>query len=88
MELDTGAFFSVLNEDTYKSIQQQSYIAPHVKTTNKLCSYTGDFIQVLGVTEVKARYGGKELVLPIHVVNDEVNFVEANSPLGEVLDKH
>ena len=26
---------------------------------------------MLGITEVKARYGGKELVLPIHVVNGD-----------------
>ena len=71
MELDTGASVSILNEDTYESIQQQSYIAPLVKTSNKLRSYTGHFIQVLGITEVKARYGGKELVLPIHVVNGD-----------------
>ena len=71
MELDTGASVSILNEDTYKSIQQQSYIAPLVKTSNKLRSYTGHFIQVLGITEVKARYGSKELVLPIHVVNGD-----------------
>ena len=45
MELDTGASVSILNEDTYKSIQQQSYIAPLVKTLNKLHSYTGHFIQ-------------------------------------------
>ena len=71
MELNTGASISILNEDTYKSIQQQSYIAPLVKTSNKLRSYTGHFIQVLGITEVKARYGGKELVLPIHIVNGD-----------------
>ena len=71
MELDTGASVSILNKDTYKSIQQQSYIAPLVKTLNKLRSYTGHFIQVLGITEVKTRYGGKELVLPIHVVNGD-----------------
>lgn len=68
MELDTGASVSVLNEDTYENIRQQSYIAPLAKTTNKLRSYTGHFIQMLGITKVKARYVGKELVLPIHVV--------------------
>ena len=47
MELDTGASISILNDDTYKSIQQQSYIAPLVKTSNKVRSYTGHFIQVL-----------------------------------------
>ena len=38
MELDTGASVSILNKETYKSIQQQSYIAPLVKTSNKLRS--------------------------------------------------
>ena len=60
MELDTRVSVSVLKEDTYKSIQQQSYNAPLVKTSSKLRSYTGHFIQVLGIMDVKARYGGLE----------------------------
>ena len=35
MELDAGASVLVLNEDTYKSIKQQLYIAPLVRTMNK-----------------------------------------------------
>ena len=66
MDLDMGASVSVLNKVTYKSIQQQSYMAPLIETTNKSRSYTDHFIQVLGITEVKARYGGNKLVLLIN----------------------
>lgn len=38
MEVDLGASVLVLNEDTYKHIQQQLYVAPLTKTTNQLHS--------------------------------------------------
>ena len=68
MELDTGASVSVLNKDTYKSIRQQSYLAPVANPVNELRSYTGHGIPVLSTMKVKVRYGDKEQVLPVHVV--------------------
>ncbi len=41
MELDTGTSASVLCEDTYKQIRQQSYVAPLSKTTNTLSREAG-----------------------------------------------
>ena len=69
MELDTGASVLVLNKATYDSIRQQTFTAPFQPVESNLRTYTGERIQVLGTTKVKARYGEKELYLPIHVVD-------------------
>jgi hypothetical protein len=67
MELDTGAAVSVINEATYRGIQQT--LPPLQPATGPLRTYTGDCIQVLGITDIKVRYGDKELLLPAHIVN-------------------
>lgn len=65
MELDTGASLSVINEATYQQLQ-----APPLRPSEcKLRTYTGENIQVLGISEVKVQYGETELYLTIHVVN-------------------
>lgn len=48
VELDTGASVSVLNESTYRSMEQQAFVAPLQPMQNKLCLYTGQDIPVLG----------------------------------------
>ena len=69
MELDTGASVSVINEPTYRSIQEQTSALPLQPTETKLRTYTGDSIQVLGMVNIKVRYGEREFVLPAHIVN-------------------
>ena len=66
MELDTGASVSVLNEATYRGLQQSIPLQP---AAGQLRTYTGDCIQVLGVTEIKVRYGEREFLLSAHIVN-------------------
>ena len=70
MELDTGAAISVINETTHNHIEQESGRPNTLQPTDKaLRSYSGHAIQVLGTADVKARYGDKEIVVPIHVVS-------------------
>ena len=66
MELDTGAAVSVISEATYNSIQRESQALE--PSNSRLRTYTGESIQVLGTTRIKARYDKKELSLSIHVV--------------------
>ena len=67
MELDTGASVSVLNEATYRDILQSS--PPLQPASGQLQTYTGDCIKVLGVLDIKVRYGESELLLSAHIVN-------------------
>lgn len=73
MDLDTGAALTVINQATYEQLLEQaqqdspgtSLLQPSIKL---LRSYTGHSIPVLGTMEVEARYGGRLLVLPLHVL--------------------
>ena len=70
MQLDTGASVSVIDESTYHKIQKQSYVLPLQPAKNVLKTYTDQHIQVLGITQMKAKYGESEWFLPIHVVSE------------------
>jgi len=63
MELDTGASVSVINDATYRNIQQQTFVTPLQPTESKLRSYTWEHIKVLGTTQFKVRYRDKVLCL-------------------------
>ena len=71
MELDTGAAVSVINSATYNSLRQQTHVSPLQSTDTSLHTYTGAAIKVMGITKVRAKYGGKELYLSIHVVGGD-----------------
>lgn len=67
MDLDKGAPFTVIND--FNQIQLESTRTCLLRPTETLLkSYTGHPIHVLGVAEVEARYGVKEVCLPVHVV--------------------
>ena len=66
MELDTGASVSVINHSTYRSLQSDS--PPLQPAKANLRTYTGHCIEVLGIAQIKARYGDKELCVSVHVV--------------------
>ena len=68
MEIDTGAAVSIISESTYSNIRQRSFVSPIQPADSKLRTYTGDHIDVLGITQMKVRYDGKELCLSVHVV--------------------
>ena len=97
MELDTGASVSVINDATYRNIQQQTFVTPLQPTESKLRSYTGEHIKVLGTTQFKVRYRDKELCLSVHVVNaggpnlmgrDWLAHFEVNLSSLNVLEQH
>ena len=98
MELDTGASVSVITTATYRRIQQQAYVAPLQPTETKLRSYSGEYIQVQGITQFKVRYANKELFLSIHVVKEDgpnlmgrdwLNYFEVNlRDLNVVTEQH
>ena len=68
MEVDTGAAVSIINESTYKNIQDRSFVSPLQPSKSKLRTYTGHHIKVLGITSIKARYEKQELCLSVFVV--------------------
>ena len=68
MEIDTGAAVSIISESTYSNICQRSFVSPIQPADSKLRTYTGDHIDVLGITQMKVRYDSKELCLSVHVV--------------------
>ena len=59
---------SVLNESTFKKIEQQTFVSPLQPSPNKLRSYTGQDIKVLGTSKFVVRYGDKNHCLSLHVV--------------------
>ena len=67
MEIDTGAAVTILNESTYKQIQQRSP-CPLQKSQLILKTYTGESIQVLGTTTCKVRYSNHSLQMSVQVV--------------------
>ncbi|XP_048247554.1 uncharacterized protein K02A2.6-like [Haliotis rufescens] len=66
MELDTGATFSVINEDTYRSLGKDppKLGPPHTL----LRTYLGEKIPLLGSCSVKVNYGKQSAELPVIVV--------------------
>ena len=68
MELDTGTAVSIISESTYNDIRKRSFVSPLQSANSKLRTYTGDLIDVLGITQIKIRYEKKELCLSVHVV--------------------
>ena len=69
MELDTGAAVSIINTTVFDKLKRSSYVPPLQPAENKLKTYTGQDLQVLGVTRLKVRYETKQLYLCVHVVS-------------------
>ena len=57
MELDTGASASIINESTYRHIQDQGEVISLQPSLVKLRTYTGQDIPILGSATLQARYG-------------------------------
>ena len=66
MEVDTGASVSLVSEDTYELITTEKTHLRKVK--DKLLTYTGETVPVLGVVDVTVKYQGKMSTLPLYVV--------------------
>ena len=66
MELDTGAAYSIISEDSWKSL------FPNAKLEDidlPLATYTGESLNVLGQMSVQVQYEDQESRLPLIVVD-------------------
>ena len=66
MEINTGSAVTVLPEATYRSISTE----PLHKSTIKLCTYSGEQLEVIGTAMCKVEYDGKTYRLPVVVLAD------------------
>ena len=71
MELDTGAAVTVIMQETYQKIAQQSYMAPLQSSDLRLKSYSGESIVVYGQVPVVVKYAQLEHELCVHVVEED-----------------
>ena len=65
MELDSGSPVSLIPVSLYNKLFAGITLKPSVL---HLSTFTGDSLQVLGVMDVTAKYGGKQYSLKLHVV--------------------
>ncbi len=67
MELDIGAAVSIINESTFSDLQKSA--PPSLQpSASKLRTYTGQSIEVLGVTQLQVRYKTQDARAAVHVV--------------------
>ena len=66
MEVDTGASVSLMGEAHFKSLKEKGATLSPSKA--KLSTYTGETIQVLGISDVKVEHKGQTAVLPLIVI--------------------
>ena len=69
MELDTGASVSLISSTTYERIKSAETSLQPSKVALK--TYTGQCIQVLGISKVMVKYGEKEMCLSVHMVSGD-----------------
>ena len=70
MEIDTGATFSIISEDTYKTFWQSDVRPPLKSSSARLSTYTGEKICVLGQITMRVSYHQQKNKLPLLVVPD------------------
>lgn len=66
-EIDSGSGVTVMSEKTFKSHFKD---VPLSTTNKRLCSYTGDRINCIGVARLPAAYLGRTHSLDVYVVRD------------------
>ena len=64
--MGSEASVSLVSEDTYVLITTEKTHLRKVK--DKLLTYTGETVPVLGVVDVTVKYQGKTATLPLHIV--------------------
>ena len=67
MELDTGASVSLVSEEVFQQLREKGTILSPSQA--KLCTYTGQAIDVMGTAEVKVEYNGQSATLPLFVTH-------------------
>ena len=65
MEVDTGASVSIVSEDRFKMLQEKGTTLRPSRA--KLFTYTGEAINVVGVTDVTVKHNGQSVTLPLIV---------------------
>lgn len=68
MEVDTGATLSIMTHQTYGSTWQKDQAPPIMPSTSKLCTYTGEKIEVIGAIDVDVEYKNQKTKLNLLVV--------------------
>ena len=69
MELDTGAFVSLMGEDTYCLIKDSASLLQ--QSSVKLLTYTGESIKMKGATDVMVEHNGQQMTLPLIVMEGQ-----------------
>ena len=67
-KIDTGCSVTIMNESKFKETRKKKQRPPLHKTKLTLKSYTGEKINVVGMTDVQVKSAGQVKVLPLVVV--------------------
>ncbi len=67
MKVDTGASVSIISEYTYNKLWTHN-MPPLKETTLKLCTYSGETLQIHGAITVDVTYNDQTDILPLLVV--------------------
>ena len=70
MEIDTGSAVTVLPESTYRSILTE----PLQESTIKLCTYSGEQLEVKGTAMCKVKYDDKICTMCYHITDCQLLF--------------
>ena len=68
MELDTGTAFSVMAENKFREILPMKQLS---STNNRLRSYSGDKIEVLGSVDVSIKYNDHSACVPLLILKGD-----------------
>ena len=68
MEVDTGAALSLISETTYDCLWAPELAPPLTPTNIRLCTYTGEGLDVKGSAQVLVEYGSQRETLDLLVV--------------------
>ena len=68
MEISTGASISLISHDTFTKLWSTSQRPTLRPSTQKLRTYTGEQLEVLGYITVHVTYGKQHQMLPLLVV--------------------
>ena len=69
MEIHTGAALSVMTHETYLATWGEAQAPPIKPSSVRLCTYTGQTLNVVGTVEVDVRYGEQQATLSLVIVN-------------------
>ena len=66
-EVDTGASVSIVSEQQFKKLRNQGVTLHPLGA--KLCTYTGETINVVGAADVTVKYNGQGTTLPLIITS-------------------